>query len=324
MPAYGRYAQPGGTFHISGGKATMRQYPKTILSIQQQIQSYIDAGMDVTSQDEAREALTTIGYYRLRGYSYHLYDNSVKQYQPNTKFSDILSLYHFDTALSHLIFSMLSPIEVALRVRLKEALLVYGDPLILNDPTVFDDKKNYWQNAGVIASEIARSNDVFIKHNFSSHGGQIPLWAVVEVMSFGTLSKTIKNLETGTGTAYSKLAEFYKYKTLNSNMAKPNKKMLSSWVHAASVLRNICAHNSRIYNRTINTVPELIAADRMNPQPRYNGLYQVILAMKYLRPADKVWVDFVTGFKRLITESSAVIDLGRMNFPSDWESHFVI
>lgn len=105
----------------------MHQYPKTILSIQQQIQSYIDAGMDVPSQDEAEEALTTIGYYRLRGYSYHLYDNTTKKYQPNTKFSDVLSLYQFDTALSQLAFSMLSSIEVALRVRLKESLLVYGD-----------------------------------------------------------------------------------------------------------------------------------------------------------------------------------------------------
>ena len=48
----------------------MHKYPKTVLSIQQQIQSYIDAGMIVSSQDDAREALTTIGYYRLRGYSF--------------------------------------------------------------------------------------------------------------------------------------------------------------------------------------------------------------------------------------------------------------
>ena len=85
----------------------MHPYPKTILSIQQQIQSYIDAGMDVSSQDEVEEALTTIGYYRLRGYSYHLYDNATKKYQPGTKFSDVLSLYQFDTALSHLVFRCL-------------------------------------------------------------------------------------------------------------------------------------------------------------------------------------------------------------------------
>lgn len=302
----------------------MHQYPKTILSVQQQIQSYIDAGMDIPSQDEAKEALTTIGYYRLRGYCYHLYDNARKQYQPNTKFPDVISLYRFDTELSHLIFEMLSSIEVALRVRLTEALLTYGDPLILNDPVVFDDKKIYWQNMGTISSEIARSNDVFIKHNFDNHDGQIPLWAVVEIMSFGTLSKTIKNLKTGGGTAYSKLAEFYKYRTPNGNMAKPTKRMLSSWIHAASILRNMCAHNSRIYNRVISTTPELIANDRMNPQPRYNGVYQIVLAMKYLRPTDKVWTDFSDNFKKLIIEYDTVVDLTRMNFPTDWEAHFTL
>lgn len=141
--------------------------------------------MDISFQDEAKEALTTIGYYRLRGYCYHLYDNVRKQYQPNTKFHDVISLYQFDTELSHLIFEMLSSIEVSLRVHLTEALLMYGDPLILNDPVIFDDKKIYWQNMGAISSEIAHSNDVFIKHNFDNHDRQIPLWAVVEIMSFG-------------------------------------------------------------------------------------------------------------------------------------------
>ena len=98
--------------------------------------------------------------------------------------------------------------------------------------------------------------------------------------------------------------------------------MLSSWIHAVTVLRNMCAHNSRIYNRAINTTPELISIDRMNPQPRFNGLYQILLAMKYLRPTDEIWTDFVTGFKQLLVDYGSVVELNRMNFPSDWETHF--
>lgn len=64
----------------------------------------------------------------------------------------------------------------------------------------------YWQNASTIALEIARSNDVFIKHNFINHECEVPLWVAVEVLSFGTLSKVIKNLQTGTGSAYTALA----------------------------------------------------------------------------------------------------------------------
>jgi abortive infection bacteriophage resistance protein len=302
----------------------MNQYPKRILSLQQQVQTYIDSGMNVPSRDEAVNALTTIGYYRLRGYCHHLYDNRTKQYQSGTNFSDVILLYRFDAKLSHLIFSFLSSIEVSLRARLIDALLIHQDALILNAPVVFDDKKLFWRNLGTISSEIVRSNDVFIKHNFSNHDGQIPLWATVEIMSFGTLSKTIKNLKTGPESAYSTLAEFYKYRGQNGNMAMPTKKMLSSWIHAATVLRNMCAHNSRIYNRSINTTPELIFSDRINPQPRYNGLYQILLAMKYLRPTDKEWNTFVESFKQLVRAYDAVIDLNRMNFPSDWATHFTL
>ena len=302
----------------------MTSYPKKILNIQQQIQTYIDSGLILPSSDEVQDVLTRIGYYRLRGYSYYLYNNSTKKYVAGTKFTDIVSLYYFDMKLSHLIFSFLSEIEVSLRVRLTEALLCHNDALILMDPTVFHDKKLYWQNLGAISSEICRSNDVFINHNMNNHDGQVPIWASVEIMSFGTLSKLIKNLKPGSGSAYSKLAEYYKYKTPKGNLAVPSKVMFASWVHAVSVLRNMCAHNSRLYNRVITTTPDLISIDRTGPQPRFNGLYQVMLAMKYLRPNDSLWVDFVKEFNALVSEYSSVVDLARMNFTSDWAAHFAL
>ena len=41
----------------------MQPYPKQILDINQQVQSYIDAGMEVDSYIEAEHAMQTIGYY---------------------------------------------------------------------------------------------------------------------------------------------------------------------------------------------------------------------------------------------------------------------
>lgn len=302
----------------------MHPYPKQIYSLQQQIQSYVDAGMIVESNNSAENVLTRVGFYRLRGYCFHLYDNSAKQYIPGTKFSDIVSLYNFDMELSHLLFGMLTSIEIALRARLNEALLTYGDALIITDPTPFKDKSLYWKNMSAISSEIARADDVFIKHNFDNHNGQIPIWAVVETLSFGTLSKLIKNIDTASGTAYSVLASYYRYISSNGNTVMPSQKMLSSWIQAVAVLRNICAHNGRIFNRAINTTPEILSVDRITPQPRYTGLYQMMLAMKYLRPNNQIWADFVTQFKQLKTKYDAVIDLNRINFPADWEAHLSV
>ena len=52
--------------------------------------------MVITSRADVEKALKSIGFYRLRGYSFHLYDNATKKYVPGTKFEDILKLYQFD------------------------------------------------------------------------------------------------------------------------------------------------------------------------------------------------------------------------------------
>lgn len=302
----------------------MYQYPKQILTIEQQVQSYVDAGMEIKSREDVEKALKSVGFYRLRGYSFHLYDNVDKKYVQGTKFEDIFQLYQFDQELSGLIFAMISKIEVALRVRLVEALLVHGDSLILQDSSIFKEKKMYWQNMSTIASEIARSNDVFIKHNFDKHEGEIPVWAVVEVLSFGTLSKIIKNLKTGTGSAYSILAANYQYISKKSNLVNPSQKMFTSWVHGVSILRNMCAHNSRIYNRTIHTTPEILEEDKVIPLPAHNGLYQILLAMKYLRSSDDEWTVFVDAFDKLIQNNISVISFTAMNLPVDWKAHLSV
>ena len=260
----------------------MYQYPKQILTIAQQVQSYIDAGMVITSRADVEKSLKSVGFYRLRGYSFHLYDNATKKYVPGTKFEDILKLYQFDQELSALIFSMISKIEVALRVRLVEALLIHGEPLVLQDSSIFKEKKLYWQNMSAVASEIARSNDVFIKHNFDQ------------------------------------------YKSKKGNLVNPSQKMLASWIQGVSVLRNMCAHNSRIYNRTIHTTPEILDADKVTPPPAHNGLYQILLAMKYLRSSDEEWTVFVDAFDKLIQNNIGVVSLTAMNFPADWKAHLSV
>lgn len=249
----------------------MNLYPKKILTVQQQLQTYLDAGMIISSPDEAVTALTTIGYYRLRGYSFHLYDNTTKKYRPGTT-----------------------------------------------------DKKLFWQNLSSLSSEVARSNDMFIRHNFQKYEGEIPLWASVEIMSFGTLSKTIKNLKTGPGSAYSVLANYYRYLSPRGRPVSPSLQMLSSWIQSVSILRNLCAHNSRIYNRTINAFPELLISDQSNSSPRSNGLYQILLAMKYLRPSDSVWNTFYADLQSLFVKYQGYFDFRHLHFPADWHAHLTL
>lgn len=82
-------------------------------------------------------------------------------------------------------------------------------------------------------------------------------------------------------------------KVKKGNFVNPSQKMFASWVQAVSVLRNMCAHNSRIYNRTIHTTPEILDTDKVIPSPAHNGLYQILLAMKYLKSSAGEWSLFV-------------------------------
>ena len=56
----------------------MYQYPKHFLTVTQLIQKLTDAGMTIASQGEAETALTTIGYYRLKGYCFQWIDPVTK------------------------------------------------------------------------------------------------------------------------------------------------------------------------------------------------------------------------------------------------------
>lgn len=301
----------------------MYTYPKNIQTAEQLLQKWSDAGMRIDSMEDAKKVLCRIGYYRLKGYCFHLYDPAANRFRQGTDFSHITDLYQFDFELSQIVFGFISQIEVSLRARLVNSLLLFNDALILNDPSVFSDKECYWKNQSSIASEIARSNDVFIKHNFDTHDGAVPIWAVVEVMSFGTLSKVIKNLKQGSP-AYHALVQNYRFKNASGNLVSPSRDMFTSWVQAVVVMRNICAHNSRIYNRVISTFPQLIQADAITPRPRYNGLYQILLAMKYLRPTDEAWNSFSAGFHSLLTKYSDVTETERLNLPVDWDNHFQV
>lgn len=112
----------------------MKPYPKNIYQTAALIQKYKDAGLVITDDQKVETALNEIGFYRLRGYSFHLYDNATKKYIPNVTFDTICHIYNFDMELRSLLFGMTCKIEVALRSRFCEALLQKNDALIYLDP----------------------------------------------------------------------------------------------------------------------------------------------------------------------------------------------
>lgn len=318
--SYERAHKPAGLFCFRG--KDMYIYPKDYLTVEELIEKLRKNGMQINSEVNVKIALTNIGYYQLKGYSSQFIDPSTGKYEDGTTLDVVLRIYHFDFELSRLLFSYTSQIEVSLKARLVNSFQITQDALVLNDPSLFNNKKVYWKNLGKIALQINQSCDAFVEHNFTNYEGAIPIWAIVEVMSFGTLSKIIKNLKTGNNTIFSGMLEYYKFQNRSGNFGKPSKNMFASWIQSVTILRNICAHNGRIYNRSINIQPQIIRSDAIIPRPQINGLYQVMLSMKYLRPTDESWMNFIHEFKALLDKYDDVCDLQKLSFPEDWENHF--
>ena len=97
-------------------------------------------------------------------------------------------------------------------------------------PPLFPEVHTCYTQCNRYVPHCQLSINQFVQHNFDNHEGEVPVWAAVEVLSFGTLSKIIKNLKTGTGSSYSILAANYQYKSKKGNLVNPSQKMLASWI----------------------------------------------------------------------------------------------
>ena len=53
-------------------------------------------------------------------------------------------------------------------------------------------------------------------------------------------------------------------------------------------------------------------------------MYQILLAMKYLRSFDEEWTVFVNAFDKLIQNNNGVVSLAAMNLPADWKEHLSV
>ena len=119
------------------------------------------------------------------------------------------------------------------------------------DSTICANERMFQDNLIRIRQEVNRSKEDFIQEHFAKYDDPEfpPVWKVLEVVSFGTLSKLFYNI---------------KDTTVKKKVAKsfhlPQYIYLESWIKSAVILRNACAHHSRLWNKRFPWKPQL-------PQP---------------------------------------------------------
>ncbi len=193
------------------------------------------------------------GYFRLSGYwRYFQIDpaSGLNDFMPGTSLSDVLDVYDKDAQLRNLLLEGMAEVEIALRSILVARMCVPGGPgLEYFDPssydgTRFDKYNNNLRNQLLreMNDNIERSKERHVVHHRKKAGvNGVPMYVAVESFSFGTLSKM-----------YGLLVDPVVRMSIAQRFNYPSDGQFSSNIRAVAVLRNACAHHSRLWNRHIN------------------------------------------------------------------------
>ena len=98
--------------------------------------------------------------------------------------------------------------------------------------------------------------------------------------------------------------------------------VMVSWLHAMTYIRNVCAHHSRLWNRTLGISP-IMPRRTANPfvslpAKGTRHVYFILAIIQYWLNIVNPSNTFKTKIMALLSKYPA-IDISAMGFPSNWE-----
>lgn len=304
-----RLAYPAGHFFFMGVR-----YTHQAITTEQQIDILKERGLLIDDVEQAIEVLDTISYFRLAGYWRHLEaDRFTHQFREGSSLADIIDFYAFDKQLRILLFTAIQTIEVSVRTKIIKHLALQFGAFWFMDENYATNQTRFAANLSVIRKEVSRSHDDFITEHFRKYSEPDlpPVWKTLEVISMGTLSKLYANFS-DSAAKHAVAREF----GLNHH------KFLRSWLECLAVLRNCCAHHSRLSNRVFPVKPMMpermpntwIMGFTFREQTLYPQLCYVVYWLNSISPNNT----FVASFKQLLANHPSVRP-HLLGFPNNWE-----
>lgn len=277
------------------------------MTVDEQVANLRSLGLIIENEELATAMLNDVSYFRLiKAFSLGLKPKNGK-YNEGVTFDRIVDLYKFNCNFRQLLFPMIERIEINLRCRLANYFSNKYGVLGYEDPDNFENPDFHQVFLKDIEEEIRRnSKSPFVK-NFRTNykDGKIPMYALVELFSFGTLSKFFKNMKNPDKKAVAATYNVgYTY--------------FESWIESIAFVRNLCAHYGRLYNAKLAKTP--ILYKQYTKQGIGNiRIFGVLLCISHLVPHDIHWKDFVDIIAVLIEKYSSV-KIETMGFPAEWQS----
>ncbi|MEA3554681.1 MAG: Abi family protein [Campylobacterota bacterium] len=216
-----------------------KSYDKPFLNIEEQILKLKSRGMLFYDEEKAKQNLQHINYYRLSGY-WLIYEQNHQshKFKNNTYFEDILKTYIFDRELRLLFLEAIERIEVSIRTKFAyELSSKYGSHFHMQ-PSIFHCPIKYAQTIVKLKAEVNRSKETCVVHFKNTYKESLPpIWSSIELMTLGQTSNWFDNIQLRQDKQL--VAKFYKL----------DEKVLSSFLHHLTIVRNISAHHSRLWNK---------------------------------------------------------------------------
>ncbi len=290
-------------------------YSKPALTLQEQVEQLRNRGMVIADEPLAIHYLGHLNYYRLAAYWLPFEaDHQNHTFIAGTTFEQILDRYVFDRELRLLLIDAIERVEVALRTQFAYQLShVYGAHFLLQSGLFQAQGRNwsYLASLNQLVSDVANSRERFISHLNNKYSEPLPpVWAVVEIMTLGQLSKWYANL-TG-GADRNRVAHHFDFDEVT----------LVSFMHHLAVVRNYCAHHSRVWNRDFTFTFKLpkhrpgtviASLNRSAPKKLYNTLVLLACLLDQISPGHH-WKQ---RLKHLFNDHS--IPEQEMGFPANWQ-----
>ena len=292
----------------------MRKYTKLPVSIPEQIEKLKNRRLHFLDEKKAANYLSNISYYRLRAYTYPFQDNDNPNHPfiQKVNFEDIIKLYVFDRRLRLLIFNAIEKIEVALRTQIiYHYSLTYGGFWHLK-PELYNNAVYFAEQIASLQKEIDRSNETFIKHYKETYDDpkEPPCWMSLEVSSIGLLSKMFSNLKKEK--CKDKITVHFGLKDVD---------VLTNWMHCFSVIRNICAHHGRLWNRRLpkitlprKTLCTFVDNKQIHNNKTYAYLCCILYVLNIISPKHSLKNSLINLMK-----TCPMMQEKEMGFPKNWQ-----
>ena len=284
---------------------------KPALTFTEQVNRMRERGLVIADDDEAARWLAETNYYRLRGY--WLTFERDGRFIPGTTLDDIREVYRLDEELRLWLWSAIGPVEIKTRTAFAYHMSTACGPTAFENATYFKNSAAHAKAMRNYRRERDRAlhdGVPCVTHNMEKYG-DLPLWAAVEIMTMGTVSRLYGNLSDsaryGEGRIVSKAVA-------DEFGVKPH--YLTSWLRHLTYIRNLCGHHSRVYNRTMTTRVALLKADSAYQCAK---LFPTIVTLKrlYERSWPGKWEAMASGLADLIATHPSV-SLQPMGFHKDW------